>query len=756
MASTTADAAARRNRVFALVLAACLLVLGAVAFTLLSRGTGAEPVYIAVAGNVDDSGQGRHVESDLLPGVRIAVDKVNAAGGIDGRPVELLVYADGDDPLRAKANAEAIAADDRVAAVIGHTSTAASMAAYRAYANAGIPVISPVVTSDALTADRPWYFQGIFDDSQQGTFLAAYIGSVLDLDRATVVWGDDGYGSDVRAGFVSAYQGQVHDLPLTLDSANLNTDGLSDATGAAIDALVGRIAADPDRGAIVLGLRPDAAERTISGLRAAGVTEPVIGGNKLSSEAFTAEIHQALVDQGATEAELAAPVYATAPMLTDSLTGAALEFVQTFVSRYGYVPDWPAVTGSDTVTLIAAGLAGTDPADVPAAREDLRAAWEAMTDPGTAAEGLTGPLYFEDRTLVRPVRMGVFNGARPVSAPVQLVPYDPASGQDVAAELAAGEAVRFEQEVLIPTQIVSTGFNVNEIRDLNTQAGTFAADMFVWFTYTGGDEVTDVWFPNAADKNLALGEPLEAKQVGDTKYRLYHVEGVFEAQLVFRSFPFDRQHLPIVLQHRTLPDSSVVYVLDATVRSQSQAERLTSAGDSSTTIDRIPNWQVDSLYFHAETVGTTANLGDPESDSTGVHYSQFVTDIEVRRDVGGFLVKNLLPLCLLVLATYVSLFLGYDAVTSRVSMAITGILSSAVMLNSVTSVLPAISYTVAIEWLYYLFILICVGLLVVDLVGSSWAAKGRKRRLRWLTVGSRIAYPVIVLTAAATYWIVFS
>ncbi|WP_335985657.1 ABC transporter substrate-binding protein [Glycomyces sp. MUSA5-2] len=724
-----------------------LAALAVLAVVLIARASAPEPVYVAVAGNLGGT-DSTEIESDLLPGVRLAADRLNRAGGIDGRTVEILAYDDGGDPLKAKVNAEAIAADDRAIAVIGHTTTDPSIAASPVYADAGIPAISPSATGDDLTANRPWYFQGIFDNTQQGAFLAAYVDAVLALDRATVVWGDDRYGTDVHEGFTSAFGGTEQEIAVDL----------AGDTDAAVDAAVASIAADANRGAIVLGLRPDLAGRIIPGLRAAGVTEPIIGGDKLSSEAFTAEVHEALVAGGADEAALAAPIYATAPVLTDSLTGEALKFLLAFVREHGYVPDWPALTGSDALALIADGLEGAslDPADRAADRELLRDAWAATDSPETAAEGLSGPLYFDDRTLVRPVRMGVFSGNRPVSAPVQLVPYTPASGQDAGAELADGAAVEFEEEVLVPSQIVSTGVNINEIRDLNTQAGTFSADMFIWFNYTGGDDVLNVWFPNAVDKSLTLGDPLESKQVGDTKYRLFHVEGTFKADLEFRRFPFDVQHLPIVLQNRTLPDSSVVYVLDAAVRAQTQAERLESAGDSTSTIDSIPNWRVDQALFTAETVGTTANMGDPSADAAGgLYYSQFVTDLQVRRDVGGFLVKNLLPLGLLVMATYVSLFLGYDAVTSRVSMAITGILSSAVMLNSVTSVLPAISYTVAIEWLYYLFILICVALLVIDLVGSSWAAKGRKRRLRWLTIGSRIAYPTVVVAAAITYWAVF-
>jgi hypothetical protein len=85
-------------------------------------------------------------------------------------------------------------------------------------------------------------------------------------------------------------------------------------------------------------------------------------------------------------------------------------------------------------------------------------------------------------------------------------------------------------------------------------------------------------------------------------------------------------------------------------------------------------------------------------------------------------VKYLLPLVLLTIVTYVSLWYPYKDATARISFGVTGILTGAVMLNSVTSSLPSVDDTVAIEWAYYAFITLahagCETFVALDVKGG--------------------------------------
>ena len=240
-------------------------------------------------------------------------------------------------------------------------------------------------------------------------------------------------------------------------------------------------------------------------------------------------------------------------------------------------------------------------------------------------------------------------------------------------------------------------------------------------------------------------------------YELYRVKGNFRTQMDFTSFPFDTQQLPVTLQNRSLPAAKITYIPDPDNLEQPQSERLQSGTDASTTIDSIPNWEADSVQFYPSSVGNTGALGDPSiaTGAKGITYSQMVGDIAVSRDVRSFLIKNLLPLILLTLVVYVSLWYPYKDATARISFGVTGILTGAVMLNSVTSSLPSVDYTVAIEWAYYAFILLSGLCILGTLIGRQFTEERKLANARVLDRVMRIGYPVYIAAVAGLYIALF-
>lgn len=84
-------------------------------------------------------------------------------------------------------------------------------------------------------------------------------------------------------------------------------------------------------------------------------------------------------------------------------------------------------------------------------------------------------------------------------------------------------------------------------------------------------------------------------------------------------------------------------------------------------------------------------------------------------------------------------------------MGVTAILSTAVLLETVTSPLPNVSYTVALEWGYYAFILLSAACVFVAMTRWRWERAGREGPLRTLTLGARIGYPLYVIAIVAGY-----
>ena len=93
---------------------------------------------------------------DRLRSVRLAVGHVNAAGGVFGRPVEVVE----GDTLNPGEEARRLIEEEGVHAIVGPNSSADSLVVVGVAAPAGVPVVSPSASSPLLTLneDRDLFF----------------------------------------------------------------------------------------------------------------------------------------------------------------------------------------------------------------------------------------------------------------------------------------------------------------------------------------------------------------------------------------------------------------------------------------------------------------------------------------------------------------------------------------------------------------------------------------------------------------------
>ncbi len=286
---------------------------------------------------------------------------------------------------------------------------------------------------------------------------------------------------------------------------------------------------------------------------------------------------------------------------------------------------------------------------------------------------------------------------------------------------------------------------------------TFYADFFVWFKYYGDDDAANVVFTNISDPQTLTIDEVRSEETDGLKYEVYRVTGTFTSPLDFRAFPFDSQDLQVHFQNRTLTSTQLVYAIDSDFALIDQTERLSTGGNATTSISQISNWQANSLQAFAGSVGTSSNLGDPDVKvaTQGIEFSQVGVNIDISRNVGQFLLKNLLPLILLLAITYISLFFSHEQTTERVSFGITGVLTGAVLLSTVVSVLPDVGYTVAIEWAFYGFILLSALCILVALIGGRLNDAKQITEMRTLDWAARIGYPALVAAVVVGYWMIY-
>ncbi len=165
----------------------------ALTLSMVNSGFAADTIKFGVAG--PHSGD---LASYGLPSVnaaKLVADKVNAAGGINGKQIELLIEDDVCKPEVATNTATKLVSSG-VQVVLGHICSGATKAALPIYNNANILVMSPSATNPDLTksGDYPNFFRTIAPDDAQAKVDVDFALNTLGYTKIAVVHDKGDYG----------------------------------------------------------------------------------------------------------------------------------------------------------------------------------------------------------------------------------------------------------------------------------------------------------------------------------------------------------------------------------------------------------------------------------------------------------------------------------------------------------------------------------------------------------------------------------
>ncbi len=146
-------------------------------------------------------------------GARLAIEELNAAGGIHGRPLQLLEYGTGSYFIDARAGAESAADEGGAVAIVGSNSSSLSKAVAAVAERWDVPQVSNVSTAYDLTwdpvsgADRPFVFRMCASDRLMGRRLARFVREQLGVRRVAVVYEvARAYSNGLAASFMEAFR----------------------------------------------------------------------------------------------------------------------------------------------------------------------------------------------------------------------------------------------------------------------------------------------------------------------------------------------------------------------------------------------------------------------------------------------------------------------------------------------------------------------------------------------------------------------
>ncbi|MGN6459354.1 MAG: ABC transporter substrate-binding protein, partial [Achromobacter mucicolens] len=131
-------------------------------------------------------------------GVDTAVERINAAGGVNGKKLETVVIDDGCEPKQGP-NAANRVVNSKIGFVVGHVCSGATIAAADIYNNEGVVMVTPSATSPALTDGKNYefIFRTIGRDDQQGPAAAKFILDKIKPKKVAVLHDKQSYGQGI-------------------------------------------------------------------------------------------------------------------------------------------------------------------------------------------------------------------------------------------------------------------------------------------------------------------------------------------------------------------------------------------------------------------------------------------------------------------------------------------------------------------------------------------------------------------------------
>ncbi len=299
-----------------------------------------EPIKIGFVGGL--TGRISDLGISGKQGVSLAVEQINQAGGINGRPVELIIKNDKQDPeVAVQVDQELI--KEGVVAIIGHITSSMSMVAVPQINKEKIVMLSPTASTNDLAGIDDYFLRVQPPNIKEDYHLAQHAFKGMKLRKMAGVYdlSNRAYTEGCYSNFVSKFESmggtliftttftsgqEVSHLDIAKNILNSNPEGLMIAAGALDTAMI------------------------CQHLRKLGSHIPVVS----SGWAMTPDFLQ----HGGTAVE--GVVFSIPGYVKDSKDKRYLEFRKQFNERFGKEPNFSSVNSYEAAQVLFIVLSKTD------------------------------------------------------------------------------------------------------------------------------------------------------------------------------------------------------------------------------------------------------------------------------------------------------------------------------------------------------------------------------------------------------------
>lgn len=338
--------------------------------------SGENPIRIGVAapitGNSAEYGKGFQVATQM------AAEVVNAAGGVKGRPIEMVVKDSKGDAKESADVARIFCEEEDIVAVIGDFSSSSCMASAPIYQEKGLVQISSSASHPDFAKMGDYMFGVVGRQDDEGPFMAKYMAKkYIGAESVGVIFMNNDWGVVTSENFKQACE----ESGVTVTATESFIEGEKD-----FNAVISKVRqTDPD--ALCLITQYNEAAIISKQVKQAGWDVQIMGAGAMYSDQ--------LIQLGGADVE---GLIAESPFIIEESDPKAMEFAREFEKRAGFKPNIQAASAYDTALLVADAIGRAEEVSRSAVRDALAATDNFM--------GITGPITFtEDGDVHRKYRV---------------------------------------------------------------------------------------------------------------------------------------------------------------------------------------------------------------------------------------------------------------------------------------------------------------------------------------------------------------
>ncbi|MDI9627743.1 MAG: ABC transporter substrate-binding protein [Acidobacteriota bacterium] len=272
-----------------------------------------------------------------VKGIQMAVEEINAAGGVDGKQIEIVKYDNKSEPAEATTLATKLMANDGVVSVIGPATSGSFKATIPVATQNKVPVVSGSATADDLLVQngvlQEFAFRTCFSDSYQGTAMANFASENLSAKTAAIL---KDTSSDYAKGLADNFAAQFT------------------ANGGTIVAEEGYVASETEFNATLTRMKSQSFDvmyvpgyynevgLIIKQARDQGIDQPILGGDGFDSPGLLEKAGAAALNN----------VFFTNHYSSLDSDPTVQAFIQAFKDKYGEEPNAFHALGYDTAYFV--------------------------------------------------------------------------------------------------------------------------------------------------------------------------------------------------------------------------------------------------------------------------------------------------------------------------------------------------------------------------------------------------------------------